>query len=76
MASVPSGSVRISRVTLLYFSSGLRINRPWAIHKWFPTMQAMPKMIQELVANPELAAAAGGQFVIDQGAWTYAREQS
>jgi hypothetical protein len=35
------------------FLIGLRINKPWKIHKWLPTVLAMPKMIKELEAHPE-----------------------
>ncbi len=30
------------------FIIGMRINRLWKIHKWFPVAMAMPKMIAEL----------------------------
>lgn len=36
------------------FLIGLRINKPWKIHKWLPVVMAMPKMIKELSQNPEL----------------------
>lgn len=35
------------------FLIGMRINKPWKIHKWLPTFLAMPKMIKELQAHPE-----------------------
>lgn len=35
------------------FLIGLRINKPWKIHKWLPVLLAMPKMIKELEADPE-----------------------
>ena len=35
------------------FLIGMRINKPWKIHKWLPVFMAMPKMIKELEADPE-----------------------
>lgn len=35
------------------FLIGMRINKPWKLHKWLPVFQAMPKMIRELEARPE-----------------------
>lgn len=34
------------------FLIGMRINRPWKIHKWLPVVLAMPRMLQELVSTP------------------------
>ena len=36
------------------FLIGMRINQPWKIHKWLPTMLAMPCMLKELYQNPDL----------------------
>jgi len=36
------------------FLIGMRINHWWKIHKWLPVSLAMPKMLKELYANPEL----------------------
>lgn len=35
------------------FLIGMRVNRPWKLHKWLPIFLAMPKMLKELEANPE-----------------------
>ena len=35
------------------FLIGMRINKPWKLHKWLPVVQAMPRMIRELEARPE-----------------------
>jgi len=35
------------------FLIGMRINRPWKLHKWLPVALAMPKMLKELYARPE-----------------------
>lgn len=34
------------------FLIGMRINKPWKIHKWLPVFTAMPKMLKELDALP------------------------
>ena len=36
------------------FLIGMRINQPWKIHKWLPTLLAMPRMLKELYQNPSL----------------------
>ena len=36
------------------FMIGMRFNKLWAIHKWFPVFLAMPKMLKELYSNNEL----------------------
>jgi hypothetical protein len=49
------------------FLIGARINRPWKVHKWFPMMLAMNRMIKELDAHPEsgcLATMRAGPTVI------------
>ena len=35
------------------FLIGLRVNKPWKIHKWLPVFLATPRMLKELAANPE-----------------------
>jgi len=35
------------------FLIGMRINKPWKIHKWLPVFLAMPRMLKELEANRE-----------------------
>ncbi|MGE0816778.1 MAG: DUF4188 domain-containing protein [Vicinamibacterales bacterium] len=35
------------------FLIGMRINKPWKLHKWLPVFTAMPKMIRELEARPD-----------------------
>lgn len=36
------------------FLIGMRFNKLWKIHKWFPVLLAMPRMLRELEQNPEL----------------------
>jgi len=35
------------------FLIGMRINTPWKVHKWLPVFLAMPRMLNELQAQPE-----------------------
>jgi hypothetical protein len=35
------------------FLIGMRINKPWKIHKWLPVALAMPRMLKELARRPE-----------------------
>jgi hypothetical protein len=35
------------------FLIGIRINKPWKIHKWWPVFMAMPRMLKELAADPD-----------------------
>jgi len=36
------------------FLIGMRINKPLAVHKYLPVLNAMPKMLTELYTTPEL----------------------
>ena len=35
------------------FLIGMRINKPWKIHRWWPVFRAMPPMIRELTREPD-----------------------
>src|SRR3954466_7733817 len=35
------------------FLIGMRINKPWKLHKWLPVFVAMPRMLKELQGRPE-----------------------
>ena len=35
------------------FLIGMRINKPWKLHKWLPVFLAMPKMLKELERQPQ-----------------------
>ena len=39
------------------FLIGMRINKPLAVHKYLPVLNAMPKMLTELYTKPEHAHA-------------------
>jgi hypothetical protein len=36
------------------FLIGMRINRWWKVHKWWPVAMAMPRMLRELSAHPDI----------------------
>jgi hypothetical protein len=49
------------------FLIGMRINKPWKLHKWLPVFLAMPKMLKELRARPEsgfLGAIFGPKVIV------------
>lgn len=39
---------------VVVFLIGMRINKLWKVWKWFPVVLAMPRMLRELEAHPEL----------------------
>ena len=39
---------------VVVFLIGMRINKFWKFWKWFPVVSAMPRMLKELAAHPEL----------------------
>lgn len=44
------------------FLIGMRVNRWWKIHKWLRVALAMPRMIRELAAHPELGFLGAEQW--------------
>lgn len=51
----------------IVFLIGMRINKPWKIHRWLPVMLAMPKMLRELAAQPDsgfLGHTLGGRVIV------------
>lgn len=44
------------------FLIGMRINKPWKVHKWLPLVRAMPAMLRELYRNPELGLLGHEQW--------------
>jgi hypothetical protein len=49
------------------FLIGMRINKPWKVHKWLPVFLAMPKMLKELEGNPDsgfLGATMGWGLIV------------
>src|SRR3954466_3441738 len=66
------------------FVIGMRVNKPWKVHKWGPVFLAMPRMLKELRGHPEsgfLGSISGGTLIVQY--WrsfehleTYARSQN
>jgi hypothetical protein len=52
------------------FLIGMRLNRPWKVHHWWPVFTAMPRMLRELRRHPEQGllgarlALIGGRAVV------------
>ena len=44
------------------FLIGMRFNKLWKIHKWFPVLLAMPKMLMELEKDPGLGLLSYHQW--------------
>jgi hypothetical protein len=38
---------------VIVFLIGMRINRPWKVHKWLPVLRAMPRMLRELAGDTD-----------------------
>ncbi len=38
---------------IVVFIIGMRLNKLWKVHKWWPAFSAMPKMLKELLSNPQ-----------------------
>lgn len=39
---------------VVVFLVGMRINKPWKVHQWWPVFTAMPRMLRRLEQDPEL----------------------
>ncbi|MDQ8043042.1 MAG: DUF4188 domain-containing protein [Patulibacter sp.] len=54
MSPSTSQKVAVDDGEIVVFLVGMTFNRPWKIRSWWPVFSAMPKMLRELQANPEL----------------------
>lgn len=54
MSVIPQRMTAVLDKPMVVFLIGMRINRWWKVHKWWPVASAMGKMIQELRQHPEL----------------------
>lgn len=45
------------------FLIGMRFNKPWKVRQWWPVFTAMPRMLRELDAHPELGCLGGQQWI-------------
>lgn len=48
------------------FLVGLRINTAWKVHRWLPIVLAAPRMVRELVADPD-SGLLGSRTVVGPG---------
>ena len=54
MATVIPGKMTVEiEGDFVVFLIGMRINKPWKLHKWLPVFLAMPRLLKELAAHPE-----------------------
>ena len=60
----PSATVEGSPVVFLI---GMRVNKPWKVHRWWPVARAMPRMLADLQARPELGMLGGEMWFGSNG---------
>src|SRR5688572_10727479 len=48
---------------IVVFLIGMRVNSWWKIHRWLPVARAMPRMMKELLQNPE-SGLLGATFAL------------
>ncbi|EXF24203.1 hypothetical protein BG28_08095 [Nesterenkonia sp. AN1] len=51
---------------LVVFMVGMTIHKPWRVRAWFPVFAAMPKMLEELTADPD-SGLLGHRLVFGRG---------
>lgn len=73
---MPSNPVIPGRMTadldgeFVVFLIGMRINKPWKVHKWWPVFVAMPRMLKRLsqqqhgMLGYHVALGAGGPILV------------
>lgn len=49
------------------FLLGMRINKPWKVHKWLPVLTAMPRMLRVLYQRPGLGLLGHTTFFTARG---------
>ena len=47
---IPQRMAAVIEGDFVVFLIGVRINKPWKVHKWLPVLRAMPRMLRELEA--------------------------
>lgn len=47
-------TAKVDQEDFVVFLIGMRVNRPWLIHRWLPVARAMGRMIEELDRAPEM----------------------
>jgi hypothetical protein len=51
---------------LVVFLIGMRVNRPWRVDLWWPAFMAMPRMLRELLSDPD-SGLKGVRFTFGAG---------
>jgi len=49
------------------FLIGMRLNRPWKVHRWLPVYVAMPRMLRQLQRDPERGLLGAGVGLLFDG---------
>jgi len=49
------------------FLIGMRVNKPWKVHRWVPVFLEMPKMLRELKRHPEAGLLGATQGFLSTG---------
>jgi len=47
-------TAQVEQTEFAVFLIGMRVNKPWKVHKWWPVARAMGRMLNELYAAPDL----------------------
>lgn len=47
-------TARVTQEDFVVFLIGMRVNKPWLIHRWAPVARAMGRMIEELKGAPDM----------------------
>ena len=49
------------------FLIGMRVNKPWKVHRWFPIFLQMPRMLRELQRQPDSGLLGATQGFLSTG---------
>ena len=49
------------------FLIGMRVNKPWKVHRWLPVFLEMPRMLRELKRRPEAGLLGATQGFLSTG---------
>jgi Monooxygenase af470-like len=49
------------------FMIGMRVNKPWKVHRWFPVFLQMPRMLRELQRQPDSGLLGATQGFLSTG---------
>jgi hypothetical protein len=49
------------------FMIGMRVNKPWKVHRWLPVFLQMPKMLRELQGRPDSGLLGASQGFLSTG---------